>query len=421
MTIEPATTYQRWDGFGGAFNEMGWDALSVVSSQIPTAMKLLFDPNEGLNFVYGRIPLGASDFAMSWYTLDDTANNAPDYTMSSFSIARDQQKLIPFIKAAMQVRSDVHLWASPWTLPNWMTTGTNPNAVKSDAQTMQALALYFARFVEEYAKIGLPIENVSPQNEPGYAFAQWPGTLFTDFIKTYMGPTFAQRNLTAGVMAGTMSAPQDGTLAVTIAGDAQAMKYVKIFGMQWNSLPSVGAVAASPAGTPIMQTEHRCGNYPSTIMSAPYWDFSNNDQAYNPNMAQNDHTYGEASWQLIRDWIVAGVNSYSAWNMVLDTVGKNVSGWPQNALLVVDRSAKTLTATPAYYAFRHFTQVLPGATRIGISGSKDAVAFKNPDGTLIAEIYNSDASPKTTTLGVGTAGYQISIPAHGWATLRVSP
>jgi glucosylceramidase len=138
-------------------------------------------------------------------------------------------------------------------------------------------------------------------------------------------------------------------------------------------------------------------------------------------MAQNDHTYGEASWQLIRDWIVAGVNSYSAWNMVLDTVGKNVSGWPQNALLVVDRSAKTLTATPAYYAFKHFTQVLPGATRIAITGSNDAVAFKNPDGTLIAEVYNSGDSPKTTTLGVGAAGYQIAIPAHGWATLRVSP
>jgi len=170
-----------------------------------------------------------------------------------------------------------------------------------------------------------------------------------------------------------------------------------------------------------MQSEHRCGNYLPSIMSAPYWDFSNNDQAYDPNMAQNDHAYGEMSWQLIRDWIVAGVNSYSAWNMVLDTVGKNLGGWPQNALLVVDRSAKTLTATPAYYAFRHFTQVLPGATRIGISGSNDAVAFKNPDGTLIAEVYNSDVSPKTTTLGVGASGYQISIPGHGWATLRVSP
>ena len=106
-------------------------------------------------------------------------------------------------------------------------------------------------------------------------------------------------------------------------------------------------------------------------------------------MPQNDHLYGEESWQLIRDWIVSGVNSYSAWNMVLDTVGKSLDGWPQNALLVVDRSAKKLTATPAYYVFRHFSAyIAPGATRIGITGSTDAIAFKNPDGSVVVQVYN---------------------------------
>ena len=78
------------------------------------------------------------------------------------------------------------------------------------------------------------------------------------------------------------------------------------------------------------------------------------------------------------------MNSYSAWNMVLDTVGKSLDNWPQNALLVVDRSAKKLIVDAAYYAFRHFSQyIAPGATRIGTSGSTDALAFKNPDGSII--------------------------------------
>ena len=142
----------------------------------------------------------------------------------------------------------------------------------------------------------------------------------------------------------------------------------------------------------VWQTEHKCGNY---NFSTPYWDQSR----YDPNKAQNDHLYGEESWQLIRDWIVAGVNAYSAWNMVLDTVGKSLGNWPQNALLVVDRSAKKLIVTPAYYAFRHFSQyVAPGATRIKISGSTDAVAFKNPDGSIITEVYNKGSSSKTTTV-----------------------
>ena len=141
-------------------------------------------------------------------------------------------------------------------------------------------------------------------------------------------------------------------------------------------------------------------------------------------MPQNDHLYGEESWQLIRDWIVAGVNSYSAWNMVLDTVGKSLDNWPQNALLVVDRSTKKLIVTPAYYAFRHFSQyVAVGATRIGTSGSNDALAFKNPDGSIVAEVYNKGTAAKTMIVGVGSALsqtlYQFSVPAHGWATLRL--
>ena len=188
--------------------------------------------------------------------------------------------------------------------------------------------------------------------------------------------------------------------------------YASGFGLQWNLEDTVAALA--PMG-PVMQTEHRCGNY---NFSAQYWDQSR----YDPNKAQNDHLYGEESWQLIRDWIAAGVNSYVAWNMVLDTVGKSLDGWPQNALLVVDRATQELVVTPAYYVFRHYSQyIAPGATRIGITGSNDALAFKNPDGSIVTEVYNGGDSSKTTTVGVGGAMYQFDVPAHGWATLRTMP
>ena len=59
LNVDKNTTYQRWDGFGGCFNEMGWDALSVVpADQVTNAMKLLFDPTAGAKFVYGRRPDG---------------------------------------------------------------------------------------------------------------------------------------------------------------------------------------------------------------------------------------------------------------------------------------------------------------------------------------------------------------------------
>ena len=162
-----------------------------------------------------------------------------------------------------------------------------------------------------------------------------------------------------------------------------------------------------------MQTEHRCGNY---SFQSPYWDQSR----YSASMPQNDHLYGEESWQLIRDWIVAGVNAYSAWNMVLDTVGKSLDGWPQNALLVVDRSAKKLIVTPAYYVFRHFSQyIAPGALRVATTGTAvDAMAFKNPDGSIVVAMYNSGTAARTTTVAIGSTRLQFSIPASGFATIK---
>jgi glucosylceramidase len=284
--------------------------------------------------------------------------------------------------------------------------------MKSDAQTQGAHALYLAKFVEEYAKEGLTIRAIHPQNEPGYAQVKWTQSLLINYFKTYLGPKFAERNVTAEIWCGTMSAPADGTIATTLANDADCMKYVKGFGLQWNLQSTVATLA--PKG-PVWQTEHKCGNY---SFSTPYWEQSR----YDPNKPQNDHLYGEESWQLIRDWIIAGVNAYNAWNMVLDTNGKSLGNWPQNALLVVDRTAKKLTATPAYYVFRHFSRyIAPGATRIGTSGSNDAVAFKNPDGSIITEVYNKGDSSKNEIVKVGSTLYQFNIPAHGWATLRVTP
>jgi len=94
------------------------------------AMQLLFG-TDGAHFAWGRIPMGASDYAMRRYTGDETAN---DTSMSSFSITRDKEKLIPYIKAAQAVKSNIRFWASPSTPPTWMKTSPfNPNTGKSNS------------------------------------------------------------------------------------------------------------------------------------------------------------------------------------------------------------------------------------------------------------------------------------------------
>jgi len=49
-------------------------------------MSALFSDN-GCAFTMGRLPIGASDFALDWYSLDETPG---DLELKDFSIARDE-------------------------------------------------------------------------------------------------------------------------------------------------------------------------------------------------------------------------------------------------------------------------------------------------------------------------------------------
>ena len=334
--------------------------------------------------------------------------------MSHFSIDRDYQYIIPYVKAALAVRPDMHLWASPWTPPTWMkdNNSTDGGNMMDNNDNLKAYALYNARFIEAYQNEGITIEALHVQNEPSYATRYpsclWSPSVFTKYVRDYLGPTLASRCLAVDIWMSTMAdVPSDGAIMTAMMADANAMKYIKGVGLQWNTMDDIAGMES--LDVPSMQTEHRCGNYP--------WE----TDAFNPDHPANDYAYGVESWGLIRDWIQAGVNSYMAWNLVLDPKGWNIDPvrpWPQNALMVVDTSNNNaLIITPAYYVFRHASQFVdPGATRIGTTGG-DALAFKNPDGTVVVIMYNSGAG-KPTIVSIGDKLLQFDMPGNGFATVN---
>ena len=416
VTVDDTAPAQVWEGFGGSFNEMGWNVLSMLTdADRATALNLLFGA-DGARFAFGRIPIGASDYAMDRYTLDETPG---DTTLASFSIDRDMQKLIPYVKAAQAVKSNIRFWASPWTPPTWMKDGPfspgnvmspfDGGSMKSDDATLEVFAQYLIAFVRAYAQQGIAIETISPQNEPNYTgnypTCGWSPATYTTFVGQHLGPAFAGAGLTTRIMLGTFNGGgSDGTIVKNVMEDASARTFINVLGFQWGMLGDVGD--AGIVHLPIWQTEHRCGNYP--------WM-----SPFDSSMAPNDQAYAVESWGLIRDWIQAGVTAYSAWNMVLDTVGVGIDTtrvWPQDALLTVDTTARTLNVTPTYYVFRHLSQfVQPGARVIRAAGG-DALSFRNPDGSLVAVIFNGGAA-KTTTVRIGGKMLQFAMPGNGWATV----
>jgi len=411
VTVNDTMVLQTISGFGGTFNEKGWEALQALSQEDrDKALKLLFDAADGAKFTYGRIPIGASDYASNRYTLDDTPNNAADPNMDSFSIDRDKQKLIPYIQAALKVNPNIYFWGSPWTPPPWMKDNKNYDRGNMTDGALDAFALYLSRWVEDYAKEGIVVKAIHPQNEPGYQqdypSCGWSGGQMTKFIGTILGPKFKERGITADIFIGTMSnSTADATILKAVQGDGTAKAVVKGYGLQWGMLDVYSSLGMDK-NLQIWQTEHKCGNYP--------WEGANQSKA------PNDQAYGVESWGLIRDWLKKGVNAYNAWNMVLDTVGRSldtVRPWAQNALLAVDTGGKKLVITPAYYVFRHVSQYVdPGAKMVGTSGG-DALAFKNPDGSITTVMFNSGGA-KTAIVAVGGKKLSFSMPGNGWATVN---
>ena len=438
VTVTDSSAAQNWEGMGGCFNEKGWQYLQSSGTQ-DRAMQLLFG-TDGARFAIGRIPMGASDYAVSRYTDDETSG---DTSMNSFNTTGDAKYIIPYIKAALAVKSDIKFWASPWTPPTWMKTGpftatTDDSAsttsnfdsgnMKDDASNLTAYAQYFVKFIAAYKAEGINISYVAPQNEPNYALhypsCLWTSALFTKFVGQYLGPALPSG---VGVMLGTLSNANSGAdvdLGNAALKDSTAGGFFKVAGVQWNVLDKVDS-GTTFGSLPIWATEHKCGNYPWSGATGCGDGSSTSCPSYNSSKAPNDQAYGVESWYQIRNAIKKGkVTAYNAWNMVLDTVGNGIDthrAWNQDALLAVDTSSKALNVTSAYCVFRHISQfAAPGGKVVATSGG-DAIGFKNPDGTIVAVMYNSGSANSSYGISIGGKTFQFSMPANGWATVTYKP
>jgi glucosylceramidase len=413
VVVDAAKSLHAMEGFGGAFNEHGWDAMAVLSEpQRQEVLRALFDPASGLRFNYCRTPIGASDYALDRYTLDETPG---DFAMARFSIERDKKLLIPFIQAALKLRPDLRLWASAWTPPTWMKTNGafDGGAMKDDARVYAAYALYLAKYVESYRSHGIDVSMVVPQNEPAqltrYPSCDWSPAQYVTFIKDHLAPTFKSRGLDTQIFVGTINRGDWDVLSVL--KDSGTTAVISGVGLQWGGLAHVAPVRAAYPELTIMQSETECGNQASK-------------PGYDPDKPPNDFTYAAYTFRTLRDFIGGGASSYMLWNMVLDEHGKNIDSerpWPQNSAIVVNRKTKQVTYTPMFWVTKHFSSLIePGARLVQTSGAyADRVAFQNPDGTLVVELLNDGAEVVKLTIAAGAREHAVELPPQSVASLLI--
>ncbi len=401
-------------GFGQTFNELGWQALQSLSEEKRNEiLDDLFKPGEGENYRICRIPVGASDYALNWYSLDETPG---DYELKDFSIDRDKKYLIPYIKAAQKRNPDIVLSASPWSPPTWMKTKPvyNYGILKHDKKTQQAYANYFVKFIQAYEAEGIHISQLFPQNEPQrdqkFSSCYWTGEELRDFIKNYLGPTFEKAGLNTDIWLGTINSPLEDTemtkdettdypvITETVLSDPDAYRYIKGITYQWAGKSVLQRTVQAFPELNYFQSESECGN------------------------GNNSWTYGEYVFNLFRHYISNGVNAYMYWNSVLQD-GESTWGWLQNSMISVDSKTGQTTYNPEYYVMKHYAHyVRSGAHLLSYGGhaAGEATAYENTDGSVIVVMSNSMNHDRDISIDVKGKTYEAHLKEHSFNTFVFS-
>ena len=210
IAVDETRHYQRIDGFGGALTDS--TAWLLQTRLTPAArgavLRRLFDPTRGIGLSFMRLPMGASDFTKDAtpYSYDDVPGGQPDPTLVHFSIAHDAAYSIPILRAALRLNPALTLVASPWSPPAWMKASATSGMTGTVRPAFYpALAQYIVAFVRAYVAHGVPIDAITPQNEPGQATG-YPGMVFpaqaeAAFIATSLGPALVAAHLHTRILA----------------------------------------------------------------------------------------------------------------------------------------------------------------------------------------------------------------------------
>jgi glucosylceramidase len=407
-------------GFGGAFSERGWDALSALPAKLRgEALGALFS-DQGAGFNLCRTPIAANDIARKWYSYTETPG---DFDLKDFSIANDRTSLIPYIKSAMAIRRDLNVWASPWSPPTWMKTNGHyamapswpdqpSNGLKPEQRGKEgkdyfiqedryfdAYARYFRRYIEDYGKEGIRIGMVMPQNEfnsdqpfPSCCWTPEGLARFIPFLGREMAKTCTD------IFFGTLERP-NADMLTKVLNDPKAAPFIKGVGIQWGGKGALEDIQKRHPTLPIWGSEQECGR------------------------GTNDWHYTRYGWDLIKRYFNAGAGAWHYWNMAMPLDGLTGWGWPQNALVSVDTKAGTYSLTNDYWLMKHLSAYVERGARFvpatSFLGFENQLAFKNPNGDLVIIIQNDLATPHSVGIAIGGKQITPTLPADSFNTIVI--
>lgn len=419
VVVDAKQTYQSIDGFGASFTDSAaWLLMTVEpSSSLSGTLNDLFTRNgNGIGLSFMRIPIGASDIALSVYSFDDMPVGQTDPTLANFSITHDQAYILPLIQQAKALNPNLKLMANPWSPPGWMKDPASMSPVSMLGGTLlmtsaneAAFANYLVKYIQAYQAAGVPIDYITVQNEPLNITTSYPSMGMSDsvqlaLLQNYVLPALAANNISTKVFVydhnwDTPSYPQ------TVLSGLTAQQLTQVAGTAWHGY------GGAPGAQQLLQNQFpTLGN----------WETEHSGGAWIGAQFTSDML---EITQVLRN----SGKAYVKWSLALNqNLGPNLT---QNAglggcntctpIVTVNSQTGAVTKDIEFYTLGHYSKyVLPGAVRVYSSNTPAiaSVAFVNPDSSMALIAYNSSPSSQTFQVQWGTESFSYTLPATAAAT-----
>jgi glucosylceramidase len=383
ILVDEAVSFQAVDGFG--FTLTGGSAELINSLDAAKKQELLqelFGSGEnGISVSYLRLSIGASDLNSSPFSYDDLPAGAADPGLLKFNLAEDTINLIPLLKEILAINPGIKLLATPWSPPTWMKDNNSFIGGSLQKQFYRAYAQYFVKYIKGMAAQGIPIDAITPQNEPLNP-ANNPSMLMlaadeAEFIRDHLGPAFQAAHITAKIIIYDHNCDRPD-YPLSILNDAAAKAFVNgvAFHLYAGDISALSTVRNAHPDKAIYFTEQYT--------------------------ASTGNFGGDLKWH-VKNVVIGSMRNYSRnaleWNLANNSAfGPHTAGGCDACKgAVTIETSSSYTRNVAYYVIAHASKFVPaGSVRISSStvGDLNNVAFKTPAGKKVLIVENDGAAPK---------------------------
>lgn len=409
ITLDFAQQFQEIDGFGAALTGSSAYVINHMNAaQKQALLKDLFDANDGIGLSYLRLTIGASDFSLNSFTYNDLPAGQTDAALQQFSIAPDEQDVLPVLQAVQQYAPGINILGSPWSAPAWMKDSGSLNGGSLNPMWYDSYGQYFVKYIQAYASHGIAIKAVTVQNEPLHETNGYPSMGMTPaaqaaFIKNSLGPKFQAAGITTKIIAYDHNFDRPD-YPMSVLSDPQANQYIdgSAFHAYAGNASAMNQVHAAYPEKNLYFTEISGGEWSTNFSSNLKWNISNIFIGTTKNWSKN----------------------VLLWNLALNSNHGPINGGCTDCrgVVTVDNSGQ-VTKNVEYYSLAHFSKFIrPGAKRVYSSefdsslGVKN-VAFVNTDGKKVIVLLNESDLSRNLSIKIGNSKINYTIEANAVATL----